>query len=74
MLEGMQTDIEHEGVEKAIDRLAERFPDVPREGIADLVHGEHATLQGRPVRDYVPVLVERAVRAQLRDRRLALAG
>lgn len=61
-------------VEQAIGKLAEAFPAVPVEEITELVHTEHAALDGRPVRDYVPVLVERAARTRLRSRGLAVAS
>lgn len=56
-------------VEQAVGRLAEAFPAVPPDEIAELVHVEHHVFDGRPVRDYVPLLVERAVRSRLRNRR-----
>jgi hypothetical protein len=67
-------DIESAKVEQAVGKLAEAFPEVPTDEIATLVHTEHAAFDGRPVRDYVPVLVERAVRARLRGRDLAFAS
>jgi hypothetical protein len=67
-------DIETAGVEQAIDRLAEHFPGVARDEIATLVHAEHKRFTGRPVRDYIPVLVERAVKTELRGRSLAMAS
>jgi hypothetical protein len=45
-------------------RLAERFPDVDGEAVATAVDAAHAEMTG-PIRDYVPVLVERIVRDRL---------
>ncbi|WP_432432617.1 three-helix bundle dimerization domain-containing protein [Cryobacterium breve] len=50
---------------KVVDRLAERFPDLPRTSIEHAVRAEHGAFEGRPVRDFVPVLVERGVKARL---------
>lgn len=48
-----------------IDRLAERFPDRQRSFIEDVVAEEHGLLDGGPIRDYVPLLVERAAKLRL---------
>lgn len=45
-------------------RLAERFPDVGEEAVASAVSAAHAEMTG-PIRDYVPVLVERTARDRL---------
>ncbi|MGH1523897.1 three-helix bundle dimerization domain-containing protein [Leifsonia sp. L25] len=49
----------------AVDRLAERFPKVPRDHIADLVHQRHVDYTGAPVRDFIPVLIEHDVKREL---------
>ena len=51
---------------RLIDRLAARFPDRPRAGIERIVWQEHRRFDGRPVRNYVVLLVERAARDRLR--------
>ncbi|HET7781060.1 MULTISPECIES: three-helix bundle dimerization domain-containing protein [Micrococcaceae] len=48
-----------------VDRLAERFPEEPRSVIENVVAEEHRVLDDGPIRDYVPVLVERAARLRL---------
>ena len=60
---------ENEGnaIEHAADRLKEKFSDVPPEVIDEKVAEVHHQFDGAPVRDYVPVIVEHEVRAQLRD-------
>ena len=45
-------------------RLAERFPEASEEAVASAVGAAHAEMTG-PIRDYVPVLVERAARDRL---------
>jgi hypothetical protein len=50
---------------RAIDqlegRLLERFPEAPPEGIKNMVHEVHRQYDGSPIRDFIPVLVEREV-------------
>ena len=52
-------------VEHAAERLADRFPEVPRERIEELVEQRHEEYEGAPVRDFVPVLVEHDVKKEL---------
>ena len=55
---------ERHAVEEVAVRLSARFPKLPTALVSSTVRDEHAKLDGR-VRDYVPVLVERAARQQL---------
>jgi hypothetical protein len=48
-----------------VDRLAERFPEVPRDEIEQTVQQEHRSLDSGKVRDFVPILVEHAARDRL---------
>ncbi len=48
-----------------INSLSERFPDMPRPDIESVVAEEHGNLNGGPVRDYVPLLVEHAAKKRL---------
>lgn len=59
------TEDERVAVERAADRLAERFPHVARQQIDDLVRRQHEHYVDAVVRDFVPVLVEHDVRKQL---------
>ena len=52
-------------VEHAAERLAERYPEVPRERIDELVEKHHEEFDGAPVRDFVPVLIEHDVKQEL---------
>lgn len=61
----MQNIDEKQAVTQVCERLAERFPELPAPTIRLAVDQEHRKLDGRPVRDYVPVLVERAAREAL---------
>ena len=63
---GVSMEEELKAVAKVVDRLAERFPHIPRASIERAVLDEHTALNGSPIRDYVPVLVERGARGRLR--------
>lgn len=56
---------EQKALDQIAERLATRFPDVPADTIALAVQGRYAEFEGSPIRDFVPVLVERSVRADL---------
>jgi hypothetical protein len=47
-------------------RLRKRFPEVSHEVIVQVVAGYHREFDGRPIRDFVPILVERQARDLLR--------
>jgi len=53
-------------VEHAAERLADRYPQVPRERIDELVEKHHEEFEGAPVRDFVPVLIEHDVKQELK--------
>ena len=70
---------EDQGIAKVIDRLSERFPELERAQVEQVVAAAHSQLDGHPIRDYVPVLVERTAKERLRriqagDPSLSLAG
>ena len=64
---------EDKAVSVVVDRLAERFPSVPRSRIDEVVQAERQALDGKPIRDYIPVLVEHGAKARLRDELTASA-
>lgn len=55
---------ERQAVEQVAMRLSARFPDLSTALVSSTVRAEHARLDGR-IRNYVPVLVERAARLRL---------
>lgn len=57
---------ETQAIDQVIDRLAQRFPSLEREHIADVVEDEHGQLDEGRVRDFVPVLVEKAAKRRLK--------
>ncbi|GLI26786.1 hypothetical protein ARHIZOSPH14_10280 [Agromyces rhizosphaerae] len=58
---------EHAEVEQVVDRLSERFTELPRGVVSDVVHHVHDGMEGNPIREYVPVLVEHGAKEQLRQ-------
>ncbi|WP_433567176.1 three-helix bundle dimerization domain-containing protein [Nocardia sp. CA-151230] len=47
------------------DRLVQRFPAISAWTIATIVHEVHHGFDGRPMREFVPLLVERGAARQL---------
>ncbi|MFC9769604.1 three-helix bundle dimerization domain-containing protein [Rhodococcus jostii] len=52
-------------IDKVIDCLDVRYPDLPRESIEQVVHSAYAHFAQCTVRDFVPLLVERLAREKL---------
>ena len=59
-------DKERDALGRLVARLHGQFPEQPTERIQQLVAERHAEFTGRPVCEFVPILIERTVRAQLR--------
>jgi hypothetical protein len=58
-------------IAQAADRLTSKYPTIPAETVTAVVRGIHARFDGRPVREYVPLLVERFAVQELDLLRLA---
>ena len=56
---------EQQAMEHVAARLMAQYPDATRERVDEVVDEEHQRYDGRPVRDFVPVLVERAAKDRL---------
>ncbi len=58
---------EHEAREltEVVERLVSRFPDISEDRIRAVVRDAHQRFDGNPIRDFVPVFVERAARGTL---------
>jgi len=56
---------ERHAIDQVIEALTTRFPDVPTRLITERVRRAYDRFTGAPVRDFVPVLVEREVRVGL---------
>ena len=59
---------EQHQIADVVTRLEEKFPGVPTSEIEIIVAEEAAALEGNPIRDFVPVLVERAASETLTRR------
>ena len=62
----MQTAEEIRTLSEVTERIQSRFPDTPPDHVRHLVTYVHHLYDGRPIRDFVPVLVEREVSETLR--------
>jgi hypothetical protein len=56
---------EWSAIQQLVDRLRSVYPDVPADTVATVVHVNHARFDGHPVRDFVPLFVERCAKEQL---------
>jgi hypothetical protein len=52
-------------IDQLIEELMRKYPAVPPDTVAAVVLGVHARFDGRPLRGYVPLLVERRARSEL---------
>ena len=51
--------IELSVIDQVADRLTGKYPSIPPDTLTAVVRDVHARFDGRPVREYVPLLVER---------------
>ena len=56
---------EWSAIKQLVDRLRNSYPHVPADTVATVVHHTHAKFDGRPVRDFVPLFVERGAKEEL---------
>lgn len=52
-------------IEQVVERLTQSYPGVAPDTVQTIVHRVHARFDGRPVRDFVPLFVERGSRQEL---------
>ena len=52
-------------IEQLVNRLAQKFPAVPGEKVAEVVNARYVRFNDRPIRDYIPLFVERGARTDL---------
>ena len=62
----MPIDDEGHAIEEVVDRLATKFPQIPRETVTEVVIAQHAQFGASAIRDFVPVLVEHGAAELLR--------
>jgi hypothetical protein len=56
---------ERTAIQQLVDRLKQKYPAIPPDTVTTVVHCNHARFDGRPVRDFVPLFVERGSRLEL---------
>ena len=54
-------------IDQVVDRLSEKYPDVPGEQVANVVNDCYLRFEGRPIREFVPLFVERGARTRLAE-------
>ncbi|MBE1552755.1 hypothetical protein GGC64_006842 [Mycobacterium sp. OAS707] len=60
-------------IDQIVVRLTNRYPAISQSTVERVVHDVHARFDDKPLRDYVPLLVERHARNEL-DRMHATVG
>jgi hypothetical protein len=60
-------------IEQLVVRLTNRYPAISQSTVASVVRETHARFDGRPLRDFIPLLVERNAKSEL-ERLRATAG
>jgi hypothetical protein len=55
-------------IDEVADRLTTKYPTIPPDTLTAVVRGVLARFDGRPVREYVSLLVERFAGEELEDR------
>ena len=63
------SEAERQALSRMMARLEQQFPELSTEEIERAVHGEYAKFDHAPIRDFVPIFVERRSRKNLRSYR-----
>ena len=53
-------------IEQLVVRLTSRYPTISESTVATVVRDVHSRFEGRPLRDFVPLLVERNAKSELK--------
>lgn len=61
----VNVDDEAGAIEDVVTRMTARFPDTPPESVRAIVQASCEQFRDRPIRDFVPLLVERTARTRL---------
>jgi hypothetical protein len=54
-------------IDQIVTRLTHRYPTISESTVANVVHDVHARYEGRPLRDFVPLFVERNAKSALEE-------
>jgi len=60
------TEREVQAVKQVVERLQRRYCDLPPDRVNEVVAACYASLSDKPLRDFIPVLVENSARSLLR--------
>ena len=52
-------------IDQMVTRLASQYPTISTSTVSTVVHDVHSRYAGRPLRDYVPLFVERNAKYEL---------
>ena len=63
----MTPDDERRALQNVVERIGQRHPDVASDEIADRVRDRAAEFDGRPIRNFIALLVEGGVLGDLRS-------
>jgi hypothetical protein len=61
----LSPDDETRAIDQLVERLGNQFPGSPPETVRAIVHACYDEFKGHPIRDFVPVLVERSAKTRL---------
>ena len=64
---------EAESMSRVVTRLRQQFPELPTDAVEQAVYRRYDHFNGRPIRDFVPILVERSARHDLSAGQRAIA-
>ncbi|MFC7622969.1 three-helix bundle dimerization domain-containing protein [Microlunatus sp. GCM10028923] len=56
---------EEQEIDAVLERLRQRFSGIEPDAIESTLRAVHQRFEGNPIRDYVPLLVERAATSEL---------
>ena len=57
---------EERAISEVVERLAKRFPQLPVDQVASTVERSRPEFDAAPIREYVPLFVERSAKNRLR--------
>jgi hypothetical protein len=63
----MERSEENRAIDEVIDRLAKQFPQLPADEVATAVNQTRPEFDHAPIREFIPLFVERDARARLRQ-------
>ena len=60
---------ERAAFDKLVERIKSQFPEMDEQTVVATVRGEYGRFETSPIRDFLPILVERSVRHELAHHR-----